>query len=365
MRLILCSMWLTTACLSSLPADGVLPAPVTSEEHAATLLGLAPPKHLRPTIAIVSALSGAETTDFLIPYGVLKRADVADVYAASSVVSDIALHPALATRTERSFDELDAQLPDGVDYVIVPAFHDPTDAAVVAWVKAQAAKGAIIVGICSGVRVLGYAGLLDGRSATGHWADLVDLTASYPSMKRVRDRRYVVDRGIATTTGVTASIPISLALIEAIAGTERASEVARGLGVKTWSEEHDSDAFQLTGELTWAVVGNQLALWNAQRVGIAVTEGVDEVSLALAADAFSRTYRSRAEATGSAAGVTSRSGLRISATPQPASPNDFELPSTDLPAQTLDVALAEIQRRYGPSTAAFVALQEEYVWSAQ
>jgi len=38
----------------------------------------------------------------------------------------------------------------------------------------------------------------------------------------VADRRLVVDRGVATTTGVTASMPIALTLIGAIAGRDQA-----------------------------------------------------------------------------------------------------------------------------------------------
>jgi len=35
-------------------------------------------------------------------------------------------------------------------------------------------------------------------------------------MQWVRDRRYVVDRGVATSTGITASVPLMLALVEAL-----------------------------------------------------------------------------------------------------------------------------------------------------
>ncbi|WP_281277112.1 hypothetical protein [Leptospira ognonensis] len=40
---------------------------------------------------------------------------------------------------------------------------------------------------------------------------------------------------IITTKGVTISIPVSLALIEAIAGFKKAKEMAKELGVSDWS----------------------------------------------------------------------------------------------------------------------------------
>lgn len=41
-------------------------------------------------------------------------------------------------------------------------------------------------------------------------------------------------------------------------------------------------------------IGNTLAFWNREQLGMEITPGIDEVSLALGADAWSRTYRSRA-----------------------------------------------------------------------
>ena len=58
-----------------------------------------------------------------------------------------------------------------------------------------------------------------------------------------QDRRYVADNGVISTTGVSASIPVSLALVEAIAGTERANELAAELGVAAFDETHDSAAY--------------------------------------------------------------------------------------------------------------------------
>jgi hypothetical protein len=42
------------------------------------------------------------------------------------------------------------------------------------------------------------------------------------------------------------------------------------------------------------VMSNKLAFWNRDEFGIELAPGLDEVSLALSADAWSRTYRSRA-----------------------------------------------------------------------
>jgi hypothetical protein len=85
----------------------------------------------------------------------------------------------------------------------------------------------------------------------------------------------------------------------------------------------------------------------------------------LPADAFSRTYRSRAYTVAlSAGGIQTRRGLTLlpdrivgeANVPQHLLPAFDATPS----AQVLDQALADIASVYGRSTARFVALQLEY-----
>jgi hypothetical protein len=151
-------------------------------------------------------------------------------------------------------------------------------------------------------------------------------------------------------------------LVEAIAGREKAAAVARELGVAHWDARHDSDAFAFTRPFALTVLGNTLAFWNREQLGIELTPGVDEVSLALVADAWSRTYRSRALTFASSAqGQPTRSGLRI--LPDEIAtgwPEERALPAFGArPKEALDDALGAIARRYGESTSRMVAMQLE------
>ena len=204
------------------------------------------------------------------------------------------LYPALKVEPQATVAEFDAQHPEGADYVIVPAMSRDDDPAVLEWLKSQAAKGAMIIGVCAGAKVVGEAGLLDGKRATTHWYFVKELRDKHPAIHYVADRRLVVDQGVATTTGITASMPIALTLIEAIAGREKAEAVGRDIGLTHWDARHDSDAFQFTRPFALTAIRNTIAFWNREQLGIELTPGVDEVSLALVADAWSRTYRSRA-----------------------------------------------------------------------
>src|SRR5690606_21972032 len=113
---------------------------------------------------------------------------------------------------------------------------------------------------------------------------------AHPAVNYVADRRLVVDRGVATTTGITASMPMMFTLIEAIAGKDKARDVAQDVGVMRWDARHDSSAFRFTRAFALTAIRNRMAFWQRERLGIALHTGMDEVSLALIADAWSRTY---------------------------------------------------------------------------
>lgn len=340
------------------------PSPITREEAAATLAALKPPKRARPLVAVIGINDATEVTDYLMPYGILRRADVADVVLLATEPGPVRLYPALTVEPQATTAQFDAQHPDGADYVIVPAMSRNDDPAALAWIRKQAAGGAIVIGVCAGATVVGETGLLDGRRATTHWYFLKGLRKAHPEVRYVPDRRLVVDRGVATTTGITASMPMMLTLIEAIAGRDKAEAVARDLGLAAWDARHDSGAFRFNRPFALTVMGNTAAFWNRETLGLEITPGVDEVSLALVADAWSRTYRSKARTFSATPGpVRTRNGLRI-VPDQVATTWDARrrLPAIGdrRPAQALDDALQGIEARYGVPTANVVAMQLEY-----
>lgn len=351
--------------IGSLPPTPVSAAPsIAQAETNATLAALKPPKRVRPLVAIIGINDATETTDYLMPYGILRRAGVADVVALSTEPGPVTLYPALTVEADATVAEFDARHPDGADYVIVPAMSRDDDPAALQWIRRQAAKRALIIGVCAGAKVVGAAGLLDSKRATTHWYYLSELRDKSPAMRYVADRRFVVDQGVATTTGITASMPMSLTLIEAIAGRQKAEHIGRDLGLTAWDARHASDAFTFTRPFALAVIGNTIAFWNREQLGIELTPGVDEVSLALVADAWSRTYRSRAVTfAGAAAALETASGIRILPDQVVARwPAEQLLPAIGgrRPANALDDALRGIASRYGTGTANVVAMQLEY-----
>lgn len=360
---------IVVACSSHAGTGNVAVPSPSAKEQRATIAALKPPKRRRPLIAVLADNRGSETTDLMVPYSVLTRSGIADVTVVAPDASPISLMPALTIRPQSTLAAVDKAHPDGADYVIVPAFHhDDRKGPILDWLRRQAASGSTVIGICEGARVLGRAGLLDGKRATTHWYAASSLRRAHPAMEWVRDRRYVADRGVVTTTGVSASIPVSLALVEAIAGAGAAARLAEHLGSDDHDAAHDSNRFGLNAGWVSLVAGNSLAFWGHETIGLPVSNGIDDIALALTADAWSRTYRSKAVTTGEEEFVTTRDGLTLQVDRKAQGrPVDFALPvlGKNHPAQSLDTALSGIAARHGAGTARLVALQLEYLWEGR
>ncbi|TGM90188.1 DJ-1/PfpI family protein [Leptospira licerasiae] len=319
-----------------------------------------------PIIIVIGENRMTELTDFMIPYGVLTSAKIAKVISVFPKIGPVQMFPALKIEAEKSFDQFDSEYPEGADYVIVPAVHYSEDTTLLSFVRKQSAKGSTIVGVCDGVWVLANAGILKDHKATGHWFSFSKLEKEFPETKWTKDRRYVSDRKIITTTGITASIPVSLALIEAVSGKEKALEIASSLGAKDWRPDHKSSDFYLSGKNMYVAAKNYLGFWNYENLGVRVSDGIDEVVLALQADSFSRTYKSEVFSVSDQKQIRTKYGLSLLV-----DRNESETASLDSILENMNgIAaitaynknLAEIESKYGTATADFVALQMEYPW---
>jgi len=94
-----------------------------------------------------------------------------------------------------------------------------------------AAESRRVAGVCTGAFALADAGLLDGRSATTHWAHARRLQQLHPAVRVDEDRIFIADGKFWTSAGMSAAIDLTLALIEDDHGAEISRSVARNLVV--------------------------------------------------------------------------------------------------------------------------------------
>ena len=322
----------------------------------------------RPVIAVAGTNTGTELSDFVVPYAILAQSGAADVLALATAPGPMRLSPSLRIAPHATLASFDQRYPDGADYVIVPAMAEQGDAVMVAWIGAQAAKGATIVSICDGALVAARAGVFRGRRASGHWATQARRERDYPDTKWLTNVRYVADGKVVSSAGISAAIPTSLALVEAIVGRARADAVAATIGAANWSDRHDSARFSISAGMLATYARNKL-FNSTEALGIPLEAGVDELALALATDALARTRRARAylvAADGAGeAPVRSRHGLDI--LPEPtATLAALRLRSMALAELTsahkapLDSILLRIEQLYGRSSAKLAADEMEY-----
>ena len=340
------------------------PPPIAQEERDATIAALKPPKRQRPLIAIIGINDATETTDYLMPYGILRRADVADVVALATEPGPVTLFPALKVEPQATIAEFDARHPDGADYVIVPAMSRDDDPAALQWIRSQAAKGAIVIGVCAGAKVVG-----DSRAARRQAGDdaLVfsrSCARSIPTIRYVADRRLVVDRGVATTTGITASMPMSLTLIEAIAGRDKARGRRPGSRPRRLGRAARQRCVQVHAPVRADGDRQHAAFWNREQLGIELdARRRRSVARAGRGCVVADLSLARGDIRRHAGARQTRNGIRILPDRGRGSwPAERRLPAIgdQQPAHALDQALGAIAARYGTRTTDFVAMQLEY-----
>src|SRR5215471_5677445 len=121
------------------------------------------------------------------------------------------------------------------DLLLIPAVGDDvlrslsSLRAFVPWIKECSAHGVRLVSMCTGSFLLGETGLLNGRSATTHWAFADLFRRTYPQVNLLPDRLIVDEGNIITAGASTAFLDVALYLLELYCGREAAILTAKVL----------------------------------------------------------------------------------------------------------------------------------------
>ena len=92
-------------------------------------------------------------------------------------------------------------------------------------------RGARVLSVCSGVFMLGAAGLLDGRRCSVHWRHAEELARRHPRTTVEPDVLYVDEGPVITSAGTAAGIDACLHLVRKEQGPEVANKIARRMVV--------------------------------------------------------------------------------------------------------------------------------------
>lgn len=118
-----------------------------------------------------------------------------------------------------------------LDYLLVPGGMAIVpllkDQATLNWLRARAKQTPLVMSVCNGASLLAAAGLLDDRPATTNKMFWKMSTDPGPKVKWVKQARWVDDGAIVTSSGVSAGMDMSLAVIGRLYGQGVADWLAR------------------------------------------------------------------------------------------------------------------------------------------
>jgi transcriptional regulator GlxA family with amidase domain len=117
-----------------------------------------------------------------------------------------------------------------LDVILVPGGMGTrravTNDQLLGWLRARAVEAEVTSSVCTGSSLLARAGLLDGRLATTNKASFAWVTTQGPAVEWVKQARWVVDGTFATSSGVSAGIDMTLAVIATLEGQDEADRIA-------------------------------------------------------------------------------------------------------------------------------------------
>lgn len=173
-------------------------------------------------LGVVCEVFGTDRSDDGLP--------VYDFAVASAEGPTLSTRAGFSLSTEHGLERLESAdlvaLPAGNSYVSRAYPPELLDA-----LRRAVDRGARVLSVCSGVFVLGAAGLLDGRRCAVHWHHADELARQYPKAIVEPDVLYVDEDPVITSAGTAAGIDACLHIVRKEQGPEVANAIARRMVV--------------------------------------------------------------------------------------------------------------------------------------
>jgi transcriptional regulator GlxA family with amidase domain len=132
------------------------------------------------------------------------------------------------------------------DLVLIPGGwgtrREVDNPATLSWLKKVQGDAELMLSVCTGSALLAKIGLLDGLQATTNKAAFHWVAGQGPNVKWVKKARWVKDGAYFTSSGVSAGMDMSLAVLSHLLGKETAEQVAIWAEYD-WHRDPDWDPF--------------------------------------------------------------------------------------------------------------------------
>lgn len=126
-----------------------------------------------------------------------------------------------------------------IDILVIPGGAgtkiEMTKESVLAWIKEQNKTAEITMSVCSGTRLLGQIGLLDGLKIITHHEVIPDMQKISPKAVITSNVRFVDNGSILTSAGISSGIELSLHIVSRLYGKEIADKTTIYMEYGDWS----------------------------------------------------------------------------------------------------------------------------------
>jgi transcriptional regulator GlxA family with amidase domain len=117
--------------------------------------------------------------------------------------------------------------------------RDEVSDKIASWILKRISDTRRIGAVCTGIYGVAPTGLLDGREVTTHWRFARELARRFPRLKIDHRKPFVRDGPYYTTTGLSAGINLSLAMIQEDYGPYVAQSVEDELALRLTKEDQE------------------------------------------------------------------------------------------------------------------------------
>lgn len=182
-----------------------------------------------------------ELLDFAGPFEVFSAARTSsetrerlmDVFTVAETTSPVRCNNPVTVVPDYALEEC-----PHMDVVVVPGGIGTRSAVdrqgLVDWIARRAKLAEVTTSVCTGSFLLAKAGVLDGRSATTHWASIERMRRDFPALAVEESVRWVDAWPVVSSAGVSAGIDMALHVLSRLYDDEVARATARGIEYDHW-----------------------------------------------------------------------------------------------------------------------------------
>ncbi len=159
--------------------------------------------------------------------------------------------PVLSRHGQKIVPDRDIAACANYDLLMIPggdaALDKCTNPEMLQWICDVAHRAERVMAVCTGTIVLGMTGLFDGKRATTNKLDFTSTIHHAPKVDWVKEARWVEDGKFFTSSGVSAGMDMTLAVLAGLYGNEKAEETAIGTEYTWHRNPHDDPFAKLAG----------------------------------------------------------------------------------------------------------------------